>query len=97
MTTIARRRFSRINLADSNYDAIATVGGFDNSLPVVRVGMPAEEREYHEESDEVGNSDIPAVAKPQTDRFRLRVNVGQSNASRRTEPDNGPAEPDRIG
>ena len=68
-----------------------------DALLVVGVGMPAEHGEHDEEADHIGDGDVPAVAQPEPDRFRLRIHVGQRDAGRRAEPDHRAAEADRIG
>ena len=67
------------------------------SLFVRRVGVPAENGEHHEEADDVGHGDEPAVAEPLPDRLRLRIHVGQRHAGGGTEPDHRTAKADGVG
>ena len=59
--------------------------------------MPAEHGEHHEESDDIGHRDRPALAEPAPDRFRFRIHVGQRHAGGRSEPDHRAAEAHGVG
>src|SRR5712692_9144462 len=64
---------------------------------VRRILMPADYCEHEEESDDIGERDVPAVPEPETHRFRLRIYVGERDPRARAEPDHRAAEADAVG
>src|SRR6266571_2095428 len=66
-------------------------------LGMIPVGMPADNGKHDEKADDIGNGDMPPVAKPKSDGPRFRVHVRESYPGRRAEPDHRSAEADRVG
>src|SRR5262245_28996056 len=61
------------------------------------LGIPAEQREHEEESDDVGNGHKASLAEPADRRPRLAHQPRNRDARRRPEPDHRAAETDSIG
>src|SRR5687767_15107458 len=51
-------------------------GCFADGSGALFARMPAEQRQHHQESDDIGKGDVPAVRQPATDGFCFRIHVG---------------------
>src|SRR5262245_48742197 len=60
------------------------------------LGIPAEQREHEEESDDVGNGHEPTLTEPADGRPRLVHQRRNRDAGRRPEPDHRAAETNGI-
>ena len=76
--------------------------GSDNSGPIRRsraviyIRMPTDEREHHDEADDIRDGDTPAMAKPEPNGLRFRIYICQRHTRGGTEPNHRASKSDRI-